>query len=169
MVEPVLVGILSDTHDNLAQAEAAVSRFNKEGVELVLHAGDYVAPFMIGTLKDLVAPMTGVFGNNDGDHALLLAKCSEYPHLTIAGPFARIEEGGVSIGLMHGHDRRLFETLCSCSALDVLVYGHTHKPEVRRQGPLLIINPGEVYGHLTGKSTIAVLDTKSRKVRILEI
>jgi len=138
-------------------------------VALVLHAGDFVAPFMIGTLKDLTAPLTGVFGNNDGDHALLLAKCRQHPHLSIAGTFARVDAGGVTIGLLHGHDRQLLETLCTSSTLDILVYGHTHKPEVRQQGSMLIINPGEVYGNLTGKSTVALLDTKTRDVRILEL
>jgi len=33
------IGIISDTHDNLPQIKKAVEIFNREKVELVLHAG----------------------------------------------------------------------------------------------------------------------------------
>ena len=63
----MLIGVMSDTHDNIVQTKKAVSLFNSRGVEHVLHAGDFISPFMIDTLKELKAPFTGVFGNNDGD------------------------------------------------------------------------------------------------------
>jgi len=49
------------------------------------------------------------------------------------------------------------------------VYGHTHRPEIRREGSLLIVNPGEVYGHLTGRSTVALVDTVKRSAEIVDI
>ena len=49
------------------------------------------------------------------------------------------------------------------------MYGHTHRPEVREQVSLLIVNPGEVYGHLTGRSTVALVDTTKRSAEIVEI
>ncbi|MGD0080105.1 MAG: YfcE family phosphodiesterase [Methanoregula sp.] len=133
----MLIGILSDTHDNTEMTIKAVSCLNREGVEHVLHAGDYVAPFMIDILKDLSAHMTGVFGNNDGDRFLLEKKSAAYPHLKIAGTFARLDAGGMKITLLHGNDRELLETLAGCSSLDLPVYGHTHRTEVRKQGFLL--------------------------------
>ena len=165
----MLIGILSDTHDNTDKTRKAVSCLNREGVEHVLHAGDYVAPFMIDILKDLSAPMTGVFGNNDGDRSLLEKKSAAFPHLKIAGTFARLNTGGRKIALLHGNDRALLETLAGCSSLDLLVYGHTHRPEVRKQGSLLIVNPGEVYGHLTGRSTVALVDTVRQEGEIVDI
>jgi len=38
------VGILSDSHDNLALLKQALDILEKEKVDLILHAGDYVAP-----------------------------------------------------------------------------------------------------------------------------
>ena len=165
----MLIGVMSDTHDNIAQTKKAVARFNREGVERVLHAGDFVSPFMVDILKDLSAPLTGVFGNNDGDRPLLEQKSAALPNLTIAGNFARIEAGGLKIGLLHGNDRVLVEVLAGCGSLDLLVYGHTHTAEVRKKGSLLVVNPGEVYGHLTGKSTIALVNTAARSAEILEL
>jgi putative phosphoesterase len=169
VVDSMLVGVMSDTHDEITQTKKAVARFNHEGVELVLHAGDLVSPFMLDPLKELAAPLTGVFGNNDGDRALISKKTGTIPNMTIGGTFARLEAGGMRIALLHGNDRELLETLTGCSSLDLLVYGHTHRPEVRRQGSLLIVNPGEVYGHLTGKSTVALVDTGKRSAEIVEI
>lgn len=169
VVDGMLIGVMSDTHDDIVQTKKAVSRFNREGVELVLHAGDFVSPFMIDTLKELRAPLTGVFGNNDGDRRLLKRKSAGLPSMKIEGTFARIDAGGMRIALLHGNDRELLETLTVCGSLDLLVYGHTHRPEVRKNGSLLIVNPGEVYGHLTGRSTVALVDTVKRSAEIVEI
>ena len=169
VVDGMLVGVMSDTHDDIAQAKKAVALFNSKGVGHVLHAGDLVSPFMLDTLKDLSAPLTGVFGNNDGDHALIQKKASAFPGIRIAGTFARIEAGGMKTALLHGNDTDLLETLSGCSSLDLLVYGHSHRAEVRKAGSLLIVNPGEVYGHLTGRSTVALVDTVKRSAEILGV
>jgi len=169
VVDGMLIGVMSDTHDNILLTKKAVSRFNREGVELVLHAGDFISPFMIDTLKDLEAPLTGVFGNNDGDRVLLERKSAALPTMKIAGTFARIDAGGMRIALLHGNDRELLEILIACRSLDLLVYGHTHRPEVRKEGSLLIVNPGEVYGYLTGRSTVALVDTVKRSAGIVDI
>jgi len=39
---------------------------------------------------------------------------------------------------------------------------------VQKKGKTLVINPGEVCGYLTGKSTIAILDTTKCDARIIE-
>jgi len=165
----MLIGVMSDTHDEIARTEKAVALFNNEGVEHVLHAGDLVSPFMVDTLKDLAAPLTGVFGNNDGDHALLAKRLVPYPRLKIGGTFARLDLDGVTVALLHGNDTGLLETLAGCTSLDLLVHGHTHHPEIRRNGSLLIINPGETYGHLTGRSSVALVDTVKRSAKIVDL
>jgi hypothetical protein len=83
------------------QTKKAVSRFNREGVEQVLHAGDFISPFMIDTLKELAAPLTGVFGNNDGDRPLLERNSAALPSMKITGTFARIDAGGMRIAILH--------------------------------------------------------------------
>lgn len=51
----MIIGLISDTHDNLPMVEKAVKKLNQENVALVLHAGDYVAPFVIPKFKALNA------------------------------------------------------------------------------------------------------------------
>jgi putative phosphoesterase len=165
----MLIGVMSDTHDDIVQTKKAVATFNRKNVEHVLHAGDIISPFMIDTFKELKVPLTGVFGNNDGDRVLLERKSGQLPSIKISGTFARKDLGGMRIGLVHGNDRELLETLTTSGSLDLLVYGHTHRPEIRKEGPLLVVNPGEVYGHLTGRSTVALVDTVTRSGEIVDI
>src|SRR4030042_509218 len=40
-----MIGILSDSHDNLTRVREAVRLFNDAGCSLVIHPGDFVAPF----------------------------------------------------------------------------------------------------------------------------
>ena len=54
-------------------------------------------------------------------------------------------------------------------SLDVLVSGHTHVAKTYRKGRTLVINPGEACGYLTGKATIAIFDTASLDVQIVQL
>ena len=68
------IAIISDTHDNLPNIRKAVEIINDKDIDLVIHAGDYVSPFTAKEFKKLNCEMIGVFGNNDGDKAMLLRK-----------------------------------------------------------------------------------------------
>jgi putative phosphoesterase len=63
----MLLGVIADTHDNLPKIEKAISVFNRKRVSLVLHAGDYIAPFSLLPFRKLNCDYLGVFGNNDGE------------------------------------------------------------------------------------------------------
>jgi len=165
----MLVGLISDTHDCLPMVERAVKRLNEENVGLVLHAGDFVAPFVIPKFKELKAKLTGVFGNNDGDRELLKKRFSEYKDLEVRGNFAAIIVDGTKIALLHGDEEELLKALINSESFDVVVHGHMHKAEVYRRGRTLVVNPGEVCGYLSGRSTIALLDTTKREATVIKL
>jgi putative phosphoesterase len=165
----VLIGIMSDTHDNLPMIEKAIERLNQENVDLVLHAGDYVAPFVIPKFQNLKAKLIGVFGNNDGDHELLKKRFSENKNLEIHGSFALVAVKNLRIALLHGSEEELLNALIECEGFDVVVHGHMHGPDIHRKGKTLIIGCGEVCGYLTGKSSIFLLDTDKLEAKVLEL
>jgi putative phosphoesterase len=165
----VLIGLMADTHDNLPMVDKAVQRFNEENVGLVLHAGDYVAPFVIPRLKALKARFIGVFGNNDGDHEFLKKRFSENENLEMRENFADIAVDGIRIALLHGNDHELLKALVDGGTFDVVVHGHVHNAEAYRKGKTLVVNPGEVCGYLTGRSTVALFDTVKREAKIVEL
>jgi uncharacterized protein len=165
----MLIGLMSDTHDNLPAVERAVKRLNEAKVTLVLHAGDYVAPFVIPKFKQLNSRLVGVFGNNDGDHELLRKKFAETNNCEVRGRFAEVNAEGFKIALLHGDDIELLNSLIGCECFDAVVHGHAHTTGIKVKGKTIVINPGEVCGYLTGKSTMAILDTEKREAKILEI
>jgi hypothetical protein len=160
----LLVGLITDTHDNKVSVLAAVDLFNRRGVKQVLHGGDYVAPFNAGWMRNLRAPLVGVFGNNDGERFGLR---SQFERL---GPIHRAphvaEVGDRRILMLHEPDE--LEALASANAYDVIFYGHTHEIDVR-PGPPLIVNPGEAGGWVTGRSTVGLLDLKTLDVEIVDL
>lgn len=164
----MLVGLISDTHDNLPMVDKAIKRLNEEKVSLVLHAGDYVAPFVIPRFKALNAKLIGVFGNNDGDHELLRNRFSETSNCEVRGRFALVVVAGFRIALLHGDETELLNALIDCGGFDAVVHGHTHA-SLTKNGKTLVINPGEVCGYLTGNATLALLDTDKREARIVQV
>ena len=163
------IGILSDTHDRLSMIQKAVAWCNDEKVELVLHAGDYIAPFVIDTLAGLRSPLIGVFGNNDGDRDMLLMKCRELKNLEIRGEFAEVPAGGQIIALLHGHQKELLASLVRRGGYTAVVHGHSHRPGITREGNTLVVNPGAVSGYLTGRCTVALLETEGMAVEIIDL
>jgi putative phosphoesterase len=165
----LLIGIISDTHDNLPLVEKAIQRLNQEKVELVLHAGDYTSPFVIPKFKDLKCKLIGVFGNNDGDPEFLKKRFGETDNCEVRGRFAEIDAQGFKIALLHGDETELLNALLNRECFDALVYGHMHATAHRKHGKMLIISPGELCAYLTGKSTLAFLDTERKEVRIEQL
>ncbi|MFQ6091055.1 MAG: YfcE family phosphodiesterase, partial [Candidatus Bipolaricaulia bacterium] len=93
------LGIISDTHDNMPKIARAVELFNREKVDLVLHAGDFISPITANEFKRLKAKLIGVFGNNDGDKLYLLKRYKGIGELY--EDYHELELDGRRIVLMH--------------------------------------------------------------------
>lgn len=148
----VVIGVVSDTHipDRVRDLHPdIIAGLKREGVQLILHAGDISCGQILEQLAR-VAPVRAVRGNRD---------FITLPHLPAEEEFSI---HGVRIYLAHGHgswshylwDKYIYMlrgyeferyqrylTKVSRGA-DVIVYGHTHRPEIRNQGRTLFINPG---------------------------
>ncbi|GAB4347188.1 MAG: metallophosphoesterase [Candidatus Abyssubacteria bacterium] len=160
----MLLGIISDTHDNMNMLKKAVDLFNERGISLALHAGDYIAPFTARELRRLNCRMVGVFGNNDGEKFGLVKQFEGFAELYEA--VHQLELAGKKIAVTHYPE--IADTLASGGSYDVVVYGHTHRPEIR-SGPPLVINPGECGGWLEGRSTVALLDLARMSADLIDL
>ena len=165
----MLIGAISDSHDNLPMIEKAVQALNNQKVGLVLHAGDYVAGFVIPKFKALNCKLIGVFGNNDGDHELLKKRFSETNNCTIHDRFTTVTIEGYRVALLHGHETELLNAIIDSESFNAVIHGHTHNMGIERKGKTLSINPGELCGYLTGKPTLAILDTDKNEAKIIEL
>ena len=158
------LGVMSDSHDNIPNVKRAVALFNEIGVDLVVHAGDFIAPFAIDPLADLKCRVVGVFGNNDGESVVLAKKFETigevHPNL------ASTSLGGKTIAVMHYPELAI--PIAKSGEYDIVVYGHTHKIDIQK-GESLLLNPGETGGWTTGKATVAVVDIETLEATIHEL
>jgi len=150
-----MIGIMSDSHDHMDAIGAAVRVFNRAEVELVIHAGDLIAPFTAKEFKNLQAPLEAIFGNNDGERRVLR---TVYENMCVLEDFKELEVDGRKIAVIHGTTEALVDALRKSGKYDVVVRGHTHQMEVS-DGKTIVINPGEVCGYLSGEKTVILLDT----------
>jgi hypothetical protein len=164
----MMIGIMADTHDHLSLVDKAVKVFNEKNVELVLHAGDYIAPFVIPRFKPLKAKLIGVFGNNDGEKDGLKRKFEEIG-AEIRGSFADVRLDGLKIALLHGSEEELLRSLIDVGSYDIVIHGHTHEAKIYKERKTLVVNPGEVCAYLTDKSTIALLNSQTKEAKIVEL
>jgi len=160
-----MIGVMSDSHDNLTQIRKAVALFNGAKCDLVLHAGDMVAPFAGRELAALGCPLKAVFGNCDGEKQGLEMAVEKFG-LVQEAPLI-FSQGGRQILLVHYHFS--IATYAASGKYDIIVYGHTHKADSRREGKTLLLNPGETGGWLTGKSTAALLDPEKLSAEIVPL
>ncbi len=157
------IGLISDTHDNVPLVKKAVDVFNEQGVGLVFHAGDYVAPFSLKPLFGLRCDFKGVFGNNDGDRLLL----QEVSKGRISRDYIVEEVDGKKI--LVGHRFDTLDALISSQQFSLIVHGHSHSAELRRVGSTLVINPGECGGWLYGMPSIAIVDMGRHEGTIISL
>lgn len=159
----MLVGILSDSHDRLDTLDSIIDLFHSRGVEAVIHAGDFVAPFTIPRLTRLGVPLYAVKGNNDGEVIGLNAKITASGGTFSTYPL-HIELGGRHIFIQH----EPFGLDAPSAKYDLIVYGHTHQQDLRDGSPI-ILNPGEACGWLTGTASAALYDTETQNIEIIEV
>ena len=169
-----MIGVISDTHDDLEAVKRAAKVFAEKRVSLVLHLGDIVAPFTLRALHDNgVKRLVAVYGNNCGERLGLREvagklgyEIHEWPHL--------IELGGKRFLMIHGigpveKTKMLVDSLAKSGDYDAVLYGHTHVIDNRVVGSTLVLNPGEACGCLNGKRTAAIINTETMKAEIIEI
>ncbi|WP_406657679.1 metallophosphoesterase [Methanolobus sp. ZRKC2] len=151
-----MIGIMSDSHDNLEAIKDAVKFFNEKKVTTVLHAGDIISPFTSRAFKELDARLYFVFGNNDGDRNLLRKKFNNIG-AECCEDFADLNIEGKHIALLHGIYESQVNAIAESGHFDIVVRGHTHVAGSKEINKTLIVNPGETAGVLTGKKTVALL------------
>jgi putative phosphoesterase len=161
----MLIGLISDSHDHVPHVRQAVGIFKEQNVKLVLHAGDFCSPFTVPPFDGL--QMKGVFGNNDGDHYLLMRKFRDInaEHL---GTFGDLEIDDRKVALYHGTAAPITTALEQCGNYDVVITGHTHEKKAEMIDGTLAINPGTAHG-FEDIATIAFLETETLDVKFKEI
>ena len=168
------IAVISDTHDHMNNILQAVWIINERKVNALIHCGDYVAPFVKKWFDKLDEPIKkkffGVFGNNDGERLFLKQNLGQICQLAQNGNELIIELGGKRIFVSHMPKQRTIEALANSDKFDIILSGHTHVMRNEKyENGVLVVNPGELCGYLTGKSTFAIIDTEKMEADIIEL
>ena len=165
------IAVVSDSHDRVDNLRKFAELARREGLDTVVHAGDIVSPFALRELKGF--KLYGVFGNNDGEKLLLSRVAAELGATLVEQPlFATI--GGYEVAVIHGASTtewtlKLVEALARSGLFRAVIYGHTHRLDVRKLDRTLIVNPGPLSGYLADKGTFAIVDLEALEVEVVEV
>ena len=67
------------------------------------------------------------------------------------------------------HVPSTLDEVISSGEYDLVIYGHTHKQDIRKVGNTLVVNPGESTDWLTGKSNVVILELKDMTYKVVPI
>lgn len=159
------IGIIADSHDHVHLLRRGLQILLDRQVEAICHAGDFVAPFSAKLLTADQLPgnvqVLCVYGNNDGEQPGLKKILPQLQQ----GPL-RAELGGRSVVMHHYLDWLGPDDI---DGADVVITGHTHEAGFKTADGILYVNPGEACGILSGRATVALVDTEDLSVEIIEI
>lgn len=131
---PLVVGVLSDTHiPTRAKAMPEALLAGLAGSDVILHAGDLARLAVLEPLER-IAPTLAVYGNADPwEVACRLPRR------------ALLRAGRWRVGMVHGDGERGTtpeRALGAFEDVDVVVFGHSHRPLREQRGSTLLFNPG---------------------------
>ncbi len=163
-IGPMKIGIVSDTHNNLANVREIVKLFNAAGVARVIHTGDITQAKTLDVLADLEAPLYGVFGNNDLEREALDAGVRRHGFLFQEPP---LELTWARRRIVVVHDPRDLDGLAE-GAHDLALHGHTHLHRCERRREQLIFNPGECAGYMKGYNAVGIVDLAALNTTLIK-
>ena len=160
------VAILSDIHDQIPNLKKALEAAAK--TDVLICCGDLCSPFIAKHLGEIYKkPIHIVFGNNDGDRFRIAANAAAFPQIILHGEYAELEFGGRAFAVNHFDN--IGRGLAKGDAFDVVCFGHNHRFEITTNGRGWIINPGEIFGGLTGEAGFVVYDTDSHTAERIRV
>jgi hypothetical protein len=157
----MLVGVVSDTHGNLAGVKKLMAHLDSRGISTVIHLGDDYGDLDLLEMAGFqVIGVPGVY-------------CPEYSQEHI--PNRRVVDlEGASLFLTHTPTRHRLDApkdsdpSAQTGQVHLVLYGHTHAPAIEVRQGTIWLNPGhlrdrEDRGH---PPTFAVLEIFPASVRI---
>ena len=159
-----MLGIVSDTHDNLAAVRAAVELLRRRNLTRIVHCGDITSIDTLECFKGL--PLSFVFGNMDSDTAALSAKAYELGFEDI-GTELSFEFKEKTFFVYHGTDRKLLKQVVDSGRYDYVLTGHTHLATDKRSGATRLINPGALSS--AKQYSFAILDPVTDSLEFVEV
>lgn len=159
----MLIAIIADIHDNLANLEKVLGWCLRKGIEKIIACGDITDT---ETIDYLAANFPGEIFLIAGNMELYKeADLARYKNILYSGEIGLRRIGGLEIGFCHQPEKVKKVFKLAATAPDFIFYGHTHKPWLERDGDTIVANPGNVTG-VFQQATFAVLNTETKQLNL---
>ena len=159
----MLIGVVSDTHNNLKNIDHIITLFNEEEVDLVIHTGDITNKNSLKRFNQLQCELIGVYGNNDKEE-LGLEEVAKRNNFKFQDPPFFLKLNGREIIIFHEPDS-VDEFIGKNPGLNLIIHGHTHRFRHETKNGVVIFNPGESAGMLKGKNAIGLIDLNNLAIK----
>ncbi len=160
------IGIISDTHDDQRNLEAALEILEAEGVMTVLHCGDVCGPDIVQALADFDVWIAQ--GNMDRHRGLAHAVEETLGHGRLAW-IHRPTVDGYALAIIHGDNSEMLRELIASGQYAYVVHGHTHRRRDQTMGRTRVINPGALGGTRWQSRSFCILDLDTGEIRFVEL
>jgi uncharacterized protein len=166
----MLIAILSDTHDNVANTKLAVEKAMAMGAEALFFCGDFCAPGAGRALAAFKGPLHFIFGNNDGDkwNIVTVVQKIRPDAIFYREDQALFEVDGLKVALTHYplYGRALART----GDYDIVCFGHNHVASIETYGTCVAINPGCLNPVRAGSDEgFAMFNTATREAELIKL
>jgi len=165
----MIIGIISDIHENFHNLILALQKMEEEGVEQILCLGDLMNAGVAKILAHHSVPTFLIWGNNDGEKVdIVKASYREGSKLTVSlNTYDFLEYDNRKIFISHYDD--LAMPMASSGKYDAVFYGHDHKQNATKEGTCHVVNPGELSAQKTGVASLAIYNTTDNSIRLIEL
>lgn len=160
----VRIGILSDSHSQVARTRVAVQILKEQGADVLVHCGDLASVEIVATCA--VLPLYFVFGNHDADSVPELRAAAGIYDATCLEWAGEFLADGKRVGVTHGHLTMDLKPLLESSP-DYLLTGHSHIADDWMDGTTRRINPGALFR--AAEFSVAILDVKADDVQFIQV
>ena len=161
--------IISDIHDNLVNLKKFLSWVKKNKIEEIICCGDVTNAETLNILaSNFKSKIHLVRGNIELYEEIEVKKYNNIKYYSRAG---RVKINNRFIGICH--EPYNFQKVLEKGEVEIIFYGHTHKPWINefeyKNRKIKTINPGTLGG-VFQKGTFAFWDTENKiiKLKILE-
>jgi uncharacterized protein len=161
------IGILSDTHNNIKNLQAALAIFTSEGVGTLFHCGDFTGVEIARALEGF--QVISVFGNGDAASGVIREALLAINPDNYAGVVYKGRINGARIAATHGHLPGVLDDLLLSGEFDYVFKGHSHQHKEERYNFTRLINPGALGGMRREERSICLLDLDSGKTKFVQV
>ena len=151
----MLIGVVSDTHNNLKNIKRIIEIFNHHKVSSVIHTGDIVNAKSLESFSKLNCQLFGVYGNNDR-YETDLRDITERYNFCFQEPPKFIKLSNKNIAIFHEPDD-IESYLPHNGNIDIVLHGHTHRYRNEMKDGVFF-NPGESAGMQRGSNAVGIVD-----------